>query len=173
MIKGVTNEPISSFGTVLLDIYLPNYTITHKFHIVPNTFNIPSDGIIGKEFNKKFKSKIDYLDMTFTIRVANNEIVIPINFEPQENTIVLPARSESFRVFHISNFTEKSVILNREISDGIFIPTTIIDSKDPVIRVLNTNDKPILIKNVIDISGKLSEFDIFKIEKTEKCDRKM
>lgn len=59
--------------------------------------------------------------MTFTIRVANNEIIIPINFEPQENTIVLPARSETFRVFHISNFGEKSVILNHEISDGVFI----------------------------------------------------
>ena len=167
VIKGVTNEPITSFGTVMLDIYLPNYTITHKFHVVPNDFNIPSDGIIGKEFNKKFKCKIDYLDMTFTIRVAKNEIVIPINFEPQENTIVLPARSETFRIFHVSNFTEKSVILNSEISDGVFIPSTIIDSESPVIRVLNINDEPMTIRNVIEVSGKLSEFDIFKVEKTE------
>ncbi|RYX85565.1 hypothetical protein EON73_02880 [bacterium] len=67
--------------------------------------------------------------MTYTIRIPDDEnIVIPIHFEPQENIITLPARSESFRIFHFSNFKENSVIFKQEIANGIFIPTTVIKS---------------------------------------------
>lgn len=55
-IKGVTNELISSIGTILIKIHLQNnIQISHKFHIVPDDFAIPSDGIIGKDFMKLYQ----------------------------------------------------------------------------------------------------------------------
>lgn len=165
-IKGITTEPITSFGTVQLDIYFQQNKISHTFHVVPNEFNIPSNGIIGKEFNKKHNCKIDYSDMTYTIRCNGSEISIPINFESQENTVVLPARSETFRIFHILNFKEPSIILNQEIESGIFIPTTVVHSQNTVIRVLNTNFEPKSIKNVIKSSANLSDYNVFQVKKS-------
>lgn len=141
--------------------------------MVPDEFNIPTDGIIGKDFNKKYKCKIDYADMTYTIRNNNSEITIPINFEPHENTVVLPARSETFRVFHIKDFTEPCVILNQEIESGVMIPNTVVHSKNSLIRVLNTNFEPITIKNTIKSSGNLSDFNIYKVNETINDDERM
>lgn len=66
-IKGVTNDPIESYGTVWLKIYFNDCVIEHLFHVVPDSFNIPADGIIGKDFNRCFRCKIDYDDMSLMI----------------------------------------------------------------------------------------------------------
>lgn len=104
--------------------------------------------------------------MTCTIRYDNFELIIPINYEPQENTVVLPARSETFRIFHISNFNQPTVLFKQEIEKLIFIPNTIIHSKDALIRVLNTNSEPKMIKNMIKTDENLNNFHIYKIERT-------
>lgn len=67
-IKGIANDVVDSLGTFSANIIFKEVVISHIFHVVPNSFNIPSDGILGKDFNKTHKTKIDYYDMTFTIR---------------------------------------------------------------------------------------------------------
>lgn len=161
-IKGVTKDIIESLGIVNLEFYFDSITIVYTFHIVPDEFNIPADGIIGRDFNKYFNCKIDYADMTFTIRYSETNIIIPIISEPSANTLALPARCETFRIFHLQNYSEPMVIPAQEISDGIFVPNTIVYSKDPVIRVLNTNDSMKLVKNNITNVFKITDFDIFK-----------
>lgn len=133
----------------------------HTFHVVPDEFNIPSDAIIGKDFNKRFNVLIDYGNMTFTIRAHSDNIVIKILGEPKENTAALPARCECFRVFHIENFTGPCIIPNQEIAPGVLIPNTIIFEQNPTIRVLNTNINMTTVPNNIEKTEPLAEYDIY------------
>lgn len=73
---GITDEIIQSFGTVSIDIFFHEIILSHKFHVVPDDFNIPSDGIIGKDFNRRFKCVIDYGDMIFTIRAPEHNVYL-------------------------------------------------------------------------------------------------
>lgn len=160
-IKGISNDTVDSLGTVIITILFDETSIKHTFHVVPDDFNIPSDGIIGKDFNKLYSCKIDYGDMSFTIRNNEYEISVPINSEPKQNTISLPPRVECYRIFHLKSYSEPSVILNQEISPGVFIPTTIVADKNPVLKVLNTNSELKSISNKIPKVYKLSDFNIF------------
>lgn len=162
-IKGVTNDIIKSYGVIPLDFFFNDIIITHDFHVVPDDFNIPSDGIIGKDFNRRFKCMIDYDEMAFTIRNKGNNIKLKIFSECKNNVSALPARCESFRVFHIENFNGPSLIPSQEISPGILIPNTIAHAPDVVVRVLNTNTCMEKISNKISNTNPLSEFDIFTV----------
>lgn len=124
-IKGITSDTIYSYGTISIDMFFNDIIVSHIFHVVPDIFNIPSSGIIGKEFNKLFRCRIDYDDMTFLIRTEEAGIKLRIFDEPQESISALPARCESFRVLRIQNFTGPSLIPAQMISDGIMIPNTI------------------------------------------------
>lgn len=59
-IKGITDNIIESLGTISIDFFFDDVLVSHTFHVVPDEFNIPSDGIIGKDFNRRFNCVIDY-----------------------------------------------------------------------------------------------------------------
>lgn len=149
--------------------------IKHKFYVVDNRFPIPAHGIIGKDFLKKNKCLIDYGQMTMTIQLQNEQIVIPIQSELLNGLAILPPRSESFKIFHIQAQSFPCVIESQLIDEDILIPTTIANSKEVWIRVLNINDEFKLI-NTNNVFGKsIDEYDIFKIngkyihESSERC----
>lgn len=72
-----------------------NISICHKFHVVPDDFGIPADGIIGKDFLKIHKCLIDYDEMSLSFQFNNVNISIPILEGPSDNIITLPARKTS------------------------------------------------------------------------------
>ena len=49
-LKKITNEIVEMLGTVNLALQFNEFAIYHKFHIVPNNFAIPTNGLIGKDF---------------------------------------------------------------------------------------------------------------------------
>lgn len=163
-IKGITNDIVRSLGTTSLDFFFNDITISHRFHVVPDEFNIPSDGIIGKDFNRRFHCVIDYGDMIFTIRTQKSNIFLKINSEPKENHSALAARCETFRIFHIQNFLGPCFIPGQEIKPGVIIPNTIAYEQDVVIRVLNSNTDHQVINNNID-GIPLNSFDIYTYDK--------
>lgn len=131
--------------------------------MVPDEFNIPSDGIIGRDFNKYFMCKIDYSNMTFTVCTEDDtNIVIPNISEPQTNTISPPAHCETFRMFHLEKFSEPVVIPAQEIASGVFIPNTVVFDKNPIVRVLNTTEQMKLVENKIKHVHKASEFEFYE-----------
>lgn len=140
-IKGVTDQPILSLGFMEIKIYVNNLTITHKFHIMPIDFNIPSDGIIGKDFIKLYSCILDYGDHTFTIRTHQGNVTIAMNLYTKNNEMVIPARSEVQRIFKIS-VNKPSVITSSEISPGIFTANVIVrESGEIPINIVNTTDQ--------------------------------
>lgn len=64
-LKGIDHNELSPIKTicyVYLNIQIENKKINHCFHVVPDTFPISFDGLIGNDFIKKFKVQINYLD---------------------------------------------------------------------------------------------------------------
>lgn len=168
-IKGITNSAISTFGTVFIKLLIDNVSIEHKFHLVPDSIAIPTDGIIGKEFIKAHRCNLDYGTETFVIRLPFTELHIPMTFESNGGSSIIPPRSEVFRLFTIKSIEFPCLINTRELKPGVIIPNTIAYSNKGWIRVLNTAPrcKQILTNNIKGIP--LTNYDI-KITKNPNPD---
>lgn len=66
-IRGITQDSLQSLGIIYIELKMNTRAITHDFHVVPDEFNIDSDGILGKDFLTQCKCRIDYSSMTFSI----------------------------------------------------------------------------------------------------------
>lgn len=65
---GIAKSPLFSLGSFKMKIIAQEFEFEHKFHIVADDFLIPSSGLIGKDFLKRFKCLVDYGEITLTIR---------------------------------------------------------------------------------------------------------
>lgn len=166
-IKGITNNTIKSIGTVDINLFVGNHVITNKFHVVPNNFSIPSDGILGKDFIKGLKCNISYEDMTISFYLGNNLAIIDILSSPITNTVVIPPRSQSIRKFHLKRGTGAQVIESQEISAGVFLARTIVDRNHAYVKVLNVTDKPVVIPSDKIEHENLSDYYVFTTEETK------
>lgn len=171
-VKGVVNEPILSLGYVNIDIFVEDIKIKHKFHVMPVDFNIPSDGIIGKDFIKLYEGVLDYGKHTFTIRTHLKDLVIPMHLFTRDNEIVLPARSEVTRVFTIS-VGNPSLVTSKEISPGIFTSNVIVKQSGEIpISIVNTTDETKTLKLPTLETIDLNKFNIYNANKTKTSDER-
>lgn len=159
-ITGVTDGQITSLGILDTTLHIQNTIIPHEFHIVPDTFSIPVDGIIGKDFMKEHKCLLNYDTMLFTIHLDGKTILIPIIDSPEDGYLVLPARSEAIRRFQNINSKSDQLVPSQEIASGIFLARTIVSPKSPFVRVMNTNSITIKITNKIPITNNLEDYVI-------------
>lgn len=116
--------------------------------------------------------------MELTIKFLNQfNCNIPILQGPSENTIMLPARCEVFRQFKCYNpeVSEQNPLLVTpyEISKGVFVSRSIINSKNPILRVLNINSDQVIIKNSIMATENLHDYNIYSIDSPEMTDRQL
>lgn len=65
--KGITNEKIESLGSCNITLIFQHISLTHKIHVVNDNFQIPSHGILGKDFLKRFSCIVDHGEMTLTV----------------------------------------------------------------------------------------------------------
>lgn len=161
-IKGVTEEVISSLGSIDINIPFDEYEICQKFHIVDDSFSIPVQGILGKDFIKNNNCVLDYSDFTLTLKNADFETKINILESPGDEVNFIPPRCEVIRHFK-SKFKEDIVVLNYEIAPGVFTASTITQGSNSYVRVLNLTNEPKVIPNTIQASP-LSEFDFVNQE---------
>ena len=171
-IKGITSDSISSLGTTLFEFYVGSLLMRTQIHVVPDTFNIPTDGILGRDFLKHFRCSINYDKMTCEINPPDDKsVVIPIlnNFNDH---LIIPPRCEVRRIFklHVSNKNEEYFIPEQELIPGVHIPRTLVktsENNSVVIPVLNTTEDIQTIPNNININKiRLSEFNVLQV-KTE------
>lgn len=167
-IIGITDGKVQSLGTTTLSLLVDHSTLSHSITVVPNDFPIPTDGILGKDFMAKYKCNLDYLSMTFTVRLASH-LVSSVSIYTEDlkgNTIVIPPRCEVVQnfQFHVQH-KEDQVLDQQEIATGVFVARSLVSFKNPVLRVLNTTNKSITLSRVLNIKSKnISEFDEVKIQ---------
>lgn len=153
--RGITNERQLSLGSTNINFIFQHLSLEHKIHEVSDDFPMLSHGILGKDFIKRFHCLIDYGDMSFTIRPnslpsAKTTILTEISKE----TTVVPPNSETFKLFTINSDIFPCAIQNQEIDLNVFVPTTIAQSRECWIRVLNTtNDFKYLKRDNLKVSN--------------------
>lgn len=102
-ISGVTDGIVESLGSVTLSLLFDNSTVKHPLTVVPKSFPIPTDGILGKDFIAKYKCNLDYQSMQFTVRIASHIVsTIPIY---EEDLLLLLSR-HSARWYRILNLPQ-------------------------------------------------------------------
>lgn len=163
-IKGITNATIQTTGSTTLEICLGNQSLTHKFHIVPDIFNIHVEGIIGKDFLKKYKCLINYENMSLTINTGNTTRILTICDGPRDDTFVIPPRTIITKQFRIAS-NNPCVVSNRELQPGVFVARTIVNAPDAHLQILNTKNCPVQINKQILKFEPLSDFHVYNIDK--------
>lgn len=172
-IIGVTDGSIQTLGTICTSLIIDGYELELEFNVVPSNFPISVDGIIGKDFIKRYQCKLDYLTMVFTIRLKDFEVNIPITDNTPPEYYRVPSRCEIVQAFHLkSDKTTDQVIENHEIFPGVFVASTIINPKQCILRILNTNNKDVEIKRILSLpTTDLSNYDIVNNESRKRQDR--
>lgn len=163
-LKGITDEIQLSLGSVDIILIFEHLSIRHKVHVVPDDFQIPAHGILGKDFLKIHKCLIDYNSMTLTVRQMGQQSArISIQAELLRGLSALPARSETFKMFRLKSKSYPCISYPaQEVAEHIFVPSTIAISEECWIRVLNVSDK-IRVINTQNIKvSQYDEFDVFK-----------
>lgn len=134
-IRGISENSIQSLGTINAHLFVANNELHQKLHVVEDSFCIPVDGILGKDFLKHHKCILDYRNMSLTINSTENPTIIRIHEGPDEDDLVIPPRCESvYRIKLNNQSNHKSfVIETQEIKPGIFSSSSIVDSNNPYI----------------------------------------
>ena len=164
IINGIGNTSIKSLGSVKAEIYIDKYSLTHEVQIVNTDFPIPSAGILGLDFLKKFNCVLDYENDYLKISInSEKDLIISIKVSPEEDTVCLPARCESIRKIS-KQFPENEILIpNQEISAGIFIANSIISKNNKFIRILNTTNENKIVSTKNLKYETLNNYEIFKL----------
>lgn len=67
-ITGVTPGIIRTEGSVIMQLNFDKFVVTHKFHVVQDDFNIPTDGIVGHDFVKANRCNLCFEEDIMTIK---------------------------------------------------------------------------------------------------------
>lgn len=113
-IFGVTHGSVKSLGTLHTSLITPNkLDLPIQLVVVSPDFPIPVDGIIGRDFIKKYRCNLDYLNFTFSIRPDNDVINIPILDHTMSNShYVIPGRCEVIRHFRLVNTDPEDAVID-------------------------------------------------------------
>lgn len=159
-IRGITEGTIRTIGTIQAKIYTPMYILKHELHVVPEHFDIPVPGIIGRDFMRLFQCKLDYNNNTLTIRLDHESVRIPIHEGPDEHSLIIPARSEVIRKLNKLKIHSDSLIPSQQFQDEVFMANTIINAANPFVRIVNTSDKDVKIQTNNIVPLNLDNYEI-------------
>lgn len=167
-ITGVTDGVTCSLGnTTEANLLYKNLRIPQNFHIVPKNFNIGADGILGKDFSKTYKCNINYDTMILSFNFHNKIVEIPLMDGPDSDTIAIPARCEVVRKIKLTDcHDETRFINNQELAPGVMVARSIVDSKAPLVRIINTTNSVRVVKTNSVQSESISNFNIYNIDST-------
>jgi hypothetical protein len=93
-IKGVTSGSIHTLGIAKINIHYNSQFFPKTFHVVPNSFPIPSDGLIGIDFITKYNAILDYNTWTFCLTKNGITTKLPI-VNHIHNVFIIPPRCNS------------------------------------------------------------------------------
>lgn len=168
-ISGVTSKNTKSLGLIHGKFFFDNSEVIQDIHVVDDTFNIQTDGILGRDFFFITNSKIDYEDLTITLHFTNYEYKIPLQtkFNDKVSKVFVPPRSE---IIHTVNklVSEDTIVTNQQLSNSIFVSSSLIRKNSLIhCKILNTSDKPLYIHNFEPVLEPLSNYNIMKSHNSE------
>ncbi|XP_036340890.1 putative uncharacterized protein DDB_G0272516, partial [Rhagoletis pomonella] len=82
---------------------------------ISDDFNIPSNGILGKDFLKSNKCVISYASNRISFWVGNEKVAIPILHGTESDTCIIPPRCEVYRIFNFGNSPDPLFVESQEV----------------------------------------------------------
>lgn len=167
-IRGVTDGLAESLGTIDAAFIYENHFIPQTLHVVPNSFNIGADGIIGKDILKNYRCNISYENRLLTVTIDNESIDIQLNDGPDSDSIIIPARCEVARQTKLKDCGEEARFVDaQQIADGVIIAKTIIDTRNPIARIINTTSQVQILKLKAIDTESLDDYNIYTIDEVQ------
>lgn len=164
-INGVCGE-LCSIGFVDLRLSFMNEYFIHRFHVFKDLC-CASDGILGLDFLKKYKGKLN-LELD-TLKLTKNNREFCLDLQPSSSRkkyISLSPRCESVH-FVPTRLNEDCVVLPTELCEGVFLASCIVrpvNGKIPI-RILNTREEEISLSFFSQEVDKLSDYSILCFDK--------
>lgn len=167
-IKGVTDQLIRTLGSINAELLFPEQSLFQHLYIVPDDFDIPSDGILGKNFLKKYQCDLSYSTATLTMHTYHGPIYTEIFEGPDEETLIIPPRCEIIRKFNIKspNSQKLRFVYSQQIAKDVFTSNTIVDTKNAFIRVINVSDHSRIISRNKITTHNMDNYDKTTDERT-------
>lgn len=151
-LSGITDETVTTYGSVTIHIH--GYPL--KFQLVPNSFPIPYDGILGSDFLQR-TGKIDYEKES----IEWHGIIMPF---VRSKEITIPGRTSNVCKINVKNNELETGYLPRlDFGEGIYAGEAVVSNNQgkAYIRIFNTNDTDV---NIRPPSVTLEEFEINNAE---------
>lgn len=146
VIKGVAQGETRSFGTTKSRlIFEGNFSIFHEFQVMPEGFLQDVDGILGRDFLKSHKAKIDYETYLLDLKIDGTKLSVPL-YDRIDGYMILPPRSETIRRLDLK-LNKPAVVLSKEIASGVFVANSVVADNNALVKFVNTNLNPIKIYN--------------------------
>lgn len=162
-IRGISGST-KTCGSVFLNLITNNIEVGHEFHILPG-FENEVCGIIGSDFLQKYSANINFERFNISLTIKNTCITLPLESHFDIRT-TLPARCQIVKYFK-TDMTDDCVVLSSEISEGVFIGNAIVrpnNNKEIPIRILNTRDEPVHIRNFRPKIANASDYEMCNFE---------
>lgn len=159
-ITGITDGSTKTLAETETILHFENgLEVLHNFQIVGDDFPIPTDGILGRDFLRKYKCSIDYEYWLLKFKLNNHTIEVPIE-DGVDTGFIIPNRCETIKNVHKLNISEDMVVSAQEIQPGVFCGNTIISPKNTCIKFINTTNLPVHIRHFKPIMEPLTKFNI-------------
>ena len=171
-LSGVGHGLNTTLGKVSTDLMIKDIIIGHEFHVVNDNFPIPVDVIIGLYFVLNYNGIPDYSRERDLIILRPDDLVsdvaIPLLNAPEENSITIPARSEVIRFINVQTTEEEYLIPHHMIDVCVLIAYYITSKSKSMVRLMNTTDNNLIIRNVYIRTESLNDYKIVKLTNNPK-----
>ena len=133
---GITSNPVYTKGTV--ELILNKYKCI--FHVVPNTFPIETDALLGRSFFRQTGAVINFATDSLDFKDEK------IPFKKGE-TMLLPARTTTIGYVRIKNNIEEGYLRELKIKKGVYAGKSVVTNKEgkAVLPFHNTTEEDICI----------------------------
>lgn len=153
-LKGITDSIIETLGSIQLTILLKTRIILFNFHVVPDSFPLSVDGIIGRDFLQYYKANINYSNNYLTVCNESIPMFTPQRYQP----IILQPRTETVCKIIInnsqSNNNYEAICEKTELKPNVYLPSALLHCNEFIsyAAIVNLNEEPVEILNPISVN---------------------
>lgn len=168
-IRGITDQLIRSLGAIHCEFFFNGVILPQHLYIVPDTFNMPSDGILGKNFLKTYQCDFSFRTSTLTMYTARGPISTNIYEGPNDNSLVIPPRCEMIRKFNVKFSSRQAIryVPSQQLAIDVFAANTIVDADEAYVRIINVSDCSRVIDRNKIVSHSIDNYAIYKFDETK------
>jgi len=140
MISGITPNPVKTYGSVTIPVYIEGREFVVKFDIVEADFRVPEAGNLGRDFIKDNRIILDFSRDMFMMPLCKTQ-ASPIIIPPRSNCVLTIAADELINCKAVT-------IKNQELNNDVIIAncvSPVFENNKIMGSILNISEEPFII----------------------------